>query len=292
MSSLLVELLAQRPVLLDGAWGTQLQLRGLPVGACPELWNLDHPDRVEAVARAYVEAGSRIVLTNTFGGNRYTLAQHGLADRVAEVNRAGAAISKRAAGSRAAVFGSIGPTGKMLLMGEVTEEELAETFLEQALALQDGGADGIVLETFADLAEAQAGLRAAREAGLPVAVSFAYLYGERQDRTMMGVTPAEQVAGLPEADILGANCGPGVEPYLEVCRQLRAATSKPLWIKPNAGLPRLVDGQAVYDMQPGPFAAQAIRLREAGADFIGGCCGTTPDFIRALRQLLTVGGGQ
>ena len=157
MHPTIATLLGKTPVVLDGAWGTQLQAQGLEIGANPDIWNLEHPERVEAVARGYVEAGSQIILTNTFGANRYILERHGLAARAAEINRAGAAISKRAAGGKALVFASIGPTGKMLMMGDVTPEEMQEVFREQAQALADGGADGLLIETMSDLEEVKVG---------------------------------------------------------------------------------------------------------------------------------------
>lgn len=274
-----------RPILLDGAWGTQLQARGLAVGASPEAWNLERPEAVEEVARAYREAGSAVILTNTFGGNRLVLERHGLAGQVAEINRRGVELSRAGAGDQALVFASVGPTGRLLLMEETTEEELHEVFTEQIDALVAGGAQGLVLETFSDLGEIGQALTAARRTGLPVVASLVYDAGEKFDRTLMGVSPAQQAEALAEADVLGANCGRGIAPYLEVCRQLRAASRHPLWIKPNAGLPRMVEGRAVYSMSPAEFASFAPAFREAGADFLGGCCGTSPDFIRALAQL-------
>lgn len=277
---------AGTPVLTDGAWGTELQARGLVAGECPDAWNFAHPDRVEDVARAYVEAGSRVILTNTFRSNRITLAGHGLAERTAEINRAGAAISKRAAAGRARVFASIGPTGKMLMAGETTEEELRDVFLEQARALAEGGADALVIETMADLAEAKAALCAARQTGLPVVVSMVFDTGRNKDRTMMGDTPEKAARELAEAgaDVVGANCGVGIAGYVEVCRRFHAATNLPVWIKANAGLPELVEGRTVYRMTPGEFAGFLPALKEAGASFAGGCCGTGPAFLRAMAQ--------
>lgn len=285
---LIAELLASAPVVTDGAWGTQLQARGLPAGQCPDAWNLERPSEVEAVARAYVEAGSQIILTNTFRANRLALAGYGLAHRVREINRAGAEISRRAAGGSARVFASMGPTGRMLMIGETTEEELQQVFAEQAQALAEGGADGIVVETMSDLAEAAIAVRAARATGLPVVASMVFDSGKNLDRTMMGVTPEQAAVGLREAgaDVVGANCGQGVAGYVAVCRRLRAAAEVPVWIKANAGLPELVNGVPVYRMRPEEFAGYVPALVEAGASFIGGCCGTHPEFIRAIRRAL------
>ncbi len=280
--------IANGPVILDGGWGTQLQLRGLEVGAHPDIWNLTAPEKVEAVARAYVEAGSGIILTNTFGSTKYTLQRHGYDGKVAEINRAGAEISKRAAGTRAKVFASMGPSGVMLMMGEVKPEELSDAFLEQAAALASAGADAIVVETMSDPAEAAIAVKAAKSTGLPVAVSFVFDSGKDKDRTMMGTTPEQVVQQMTDAgaDIIGSNCGQGIDGFIPICRRIRAATNLPVWMKANAGLPEIVDGKTVYRQSPEAFAEKAIALVEAGANFVGGCCGTSPDFIRALAATL------
>ncbi len=279
-------LLAARPVLTDGAWGTQLQAEGLQPHECPDSWNLTHPDRVLRVARAYVEAGSQVILTNTFGANAVRLAGYGLADQGAAINRAGVAISREAAANRARVFASLGPTGKMLLDGAITVAELDRVFGEQAAALAEAGADALVVETFSDLEEAGRAIAAARRTGLPVVASLVFDSGRDKDRTMMGVTPERAAKALEEmgADVMGANCGQGIAGYVSVCRRMRSATAAPLWIKANAGLPELEAGRAVYGIEAEEFAGYGPALVEAGADFIGGCCGTTPEFIRALRM--------
>lgn len=286
--SLVVELLKATPVITDGAWGTQLQARGLAAGACPDAWNLERPGEVEAVARAYVEAGSQVILTNTFRANRLALAGYGLADRVTAINRAGALISRRAAGTAVRVFASMGPSGRMLMTGETSEAELAEAFTEQARALAEGGADGLVVETMSDLREACIAVSAARVTGLPVVASMVFDSGKKRDRTMMGVTPEQAARELSEAgaDVIGANCGQGVAGYVEICRRLRAAADRPVWIKANAGMPELADGVPVYRMTPEEYAAYVPALLQAGAFFIGGCCGTGPEFIRAICKAL------
>jgi methionine synthase I (cobalamin-dependent) len=286
--SLIDDLVAAGPVLTDGAWGTQFQARGLAAGELPDAWNLTHPERVEAVARAYVEAGSRVILTNTFRANRLALAAYGLADRIAEINRAGVAISRRAAGGSAKVFASIGTTGKLLVTGETTEEELHAVFAEQVRALAESGADAILLETMTDLTEAAIAVRAARETGLPVVASMVFDSGKNKDRTMMGATPERAAAELVKAgaDAVGANCGAGIAAYVPICERFRAATDRPIWIKPNAGLPELIDGRTIYRTSPEDFAAYVPALVRAGASFIGGCCGTDPEFIRATRAAL------
>lgn len=285
MSQLIERLVGGGTVVTDGAWGTQLQQRGLADGVCPDAWNLSHADRVEEVPRAYAEAGSDIVLTNTFRANRPALAGYDLANRVEEINRAGAEISLRAAKDRAHVFGSIGPSGKMLLTGEITAAELQEAFSQQAAALAAAHVAGLVIETMSDLAEAKIALAAAKATGLPVVVCMVFDAGKELDRTMMGDT-AEHVAReltAAGADVVGANCGQGIESYVRVCRQLRAATDLPIWIKANAGVPQIEDGEIVYRTTVEEFAQHGPALVEAGARFVGGCCGTGPAFIQALR---------
>lgn len=269
-------------LITDGAWGTELQARGLAAGECPDGWNLTHADSVLAVAAAYADAGSQIVLTNTFRANRIALTGYGLADRADAINRAGVELSRRGAAGRAKVFASIGPSGKMLVAGEVTEDALRSAYLEQAQALAAAGADALVIETMSDINEAAIAVEAARTTGLPVAACMVYDTGRNKDRTMMGTTPEQATARLVEAgaDIVGANCGCGIEGYVAIAARLRAATDRPIWIKANAGLPELVDGRVTYRMTPDQFAAHARKME--GVSYIGGCCGTTPEFIRAL----------
>lgn len=288
MAPLIEELIAAGPVLLDGAWGTELQARGLDPRELPDVWNLEHPDRVEAVARAYVEAGSQVILTNTFRANRVALGERAGAEQLAALNRAGVEISRRAAGERARVFASIGPSGKLLASGEVDEAALRAAFAEQARALASAGADAIAIETMSDLAEARLAIEAARDTGLPVVACATFDSGRNRDRTMTGATPAEAAEALTAAgaDVVGANCGSGIEDYVSICGRLAAATPRPLWIKPNAGLPELERGEVVYRTTPDAFAAHLDALVEAGARFIGGCCGSDPRFIEALQNKL------
>ncbi|HEU6447562.1 MAG TPA: homocysteine S-methyltransferase family protein [Verrucomicrobiae bacterium] len=286
---LIEELVSRGTVLTDGAWGTQLQARGLAVGEVPDLWNLTQPEKVAEVARAYVQAGSQIILTNTFGANRIRLAETGEVARVTEINEAGARISREAAAGRALVFASIGPTGKMLMNGDVTENELQIAFTEQAEALAHGGADGIVIETMADLDEARIAIQAAKSTKLPVVASMVFDSGKDKDRTMMGATPERSAAALIDAgaDAIGANCGQGIAGFVSICARLKKVSAgHPIWIKANAGLPQMRDGKAIYAMTPAEFSGYVPALLKAGANFIGGCCGTSPEFIRALRQKL------
>ncbi len=288
MASLIDELLSDGPVVTDGAWGTQLQERGLVSGDCPDEWNLLHPERVEEVPRAYVQAGSQIVLTNTFRANRLALAGCNLAEKTEAINRAGAEISLQAAGGQARVFGSIGPSGIMLMTGQVTEEELASAFAQQAEALAGAGVDALVIETMSDLVEAKIALTAATATGLPVIACMIFDSGKQLDRTMMGNTAKQAAEELTAAgaSVIGANCGQGIESYVEVCRQLRAATDLPIWIKANAGVPKVDGDQVIYRTTPEVFATHCPALVEAGASFIGGCCGTGPEFIAAAKRTI------
>lgn len=285
-TSLIDELIATGPVLTDGAWGTELQARGLPAGEIGDLWNLVHPERVEAVARAYVDAGSRIILTNTFRANRIALERHADESRVVEINRSGVEVSRRAARGRALVFASIGPSGKLLVTGEIDAARLAAAFAEQAQALAGAGADALVVETMSDLDEARIAVTAAAATGLPVMACMVFDSGKQHDRTMMGITPQQAAVELVRAgaQVIGANCGIGIEAYVPVCAALASATDRPIWIKPNAGLPAVVDGKIIYHMTPSEFASHAPALLAAGARFIGGCCGSTPEFVAALRR--------
>jgi methionine synthase I (cobalamin-dependent) len=275
-------------MLTDGALGTEYQKLGLAAGHCADFWTLEAPDRVLQVTRSYVDAGSQAVLTTTFRANRITLADYGRAGDVVAINRAAVAICREAAAGKALVLGSVGPTGKMLITGEVSEADLALAFAEQCEALAGAGVDAIILETFSDLAEASIGLSAARNTGVPAIVSFAFDTGRNNDRTMMGVTPEEAARKMTDAGAyaVGANCGVGFDAYVNICSRLRAATPLPVWIKPNAGLPEIVEGRAAYRSMPADFAFKVPAYIDAGANFIGGCCGTTPEFIRAAAELL------
>jgi 5-methyltetrahydrofolate--homocysteine methyltransferase len=285
---LIQKLTAQRVQVTDGAWGTQLQMKGLPSGACPDAWNLTEPDKVREVAAAYVEAGSDLILTNTFGASSFILERHGIEDQVVEINTAGVRLSKEAAQDRSLVFASIGPTGVMLMMGQVKPEELKDAFLVQATAMAEAGADGIVIETMSDPQEAALAVEAAKTTGLPVVACMVFDSGADKDRTMMGTTPEEAATILTEAgaDVIGSNCGQGIAGFVPICQRLSAATDRPIWIKGNAGLPEMVDGQSVYRQTAEEFAGFIPALVEAGASFIGGCCGTSPEFIAVVKKTI------
>jgi methionine synthase I (cobalamin-dependent) len=286
MHPLIRELTARGPVLTDGAWGTQLQARGLPIGDFPDSWNLEHPARVLEVAQAYVAAGSQIILTNTFGSNRLRLAETPWAHKIAEINHNGVALSRQAAGTKARVFASIGPTGKMLVAGDTTTAELQAVYEEQADALASASPDALVVETMSDLEEAQIAVAAACRTSLPVVACMVFDTGKDRDRTMMGITPEEAAQALAAAGaaVVGANCGQGIAAFEPICRRLRAASQLPIWIKPNAGMPEMVGGHTVYRTSAVEFASHGVALVAAGASFLGGCCGTTPEFIRELAR--------
>jgi 5-methyltetrahydrofolate--homocysteine methyltransferase len=274
--------LAAGLMISDGAWGTQLQARGLEPGTNPDTWNLTHPDKVEEVARAYADAGSQVILTNTFRANAIAMPES-VSDLDA-INRTGVEISKRGAAGRALVFASIGPIGKILMSGEVTPEQVLAAFAAQAKSLAVAGADALLIETMSDIEEARLAVEAAKQTGLPVLASFAFDSGKNKDRTMMGSTPEAVAEAMVEAgaDAVGSNCGVGVESSVPICERLHAACSLPIWMKPNAGLPKM-EGTAIrYETSADYFASYFAALRDAGASFVGSCCGSTPDFIRAL----------
>lgn len=288
MHPLIKSLIKSGPVVTDGSWGTQMQKRGLKRGECPDSWNLNHPEQVLAVARQYVDAGSQIILTNTFGGSRLALKKFELGEKTVEINMTGVEISKKAAGDRAYVFASIGPTGMMLVTRETTEEELQQVFEEQADAQARAGADGIIVETMIDVVEAKIAATAAKQTGLPVIVSMVYDSGENKDRTMMGDSPEQVLEELMSIGIdgIGANCGQGIEAFLPICSRLRQATDLPIWMKPNAGLPEIVDDKTVFRTTAREFVQYIPELIQAGAGFIGGCCGTDQGFVKAIRETI------
>jgi 5-methyltetrahydrofolate--homocysteine methyltransferase len=288
MNEFIAGLIKDGPVLTDGSWGSLMMKQGLKPGVAPDSWNLTDPDKVEDIARQYVDAGSRIILTNTFGANRFVLGKFGMEDKAVEINKKGVEISRKAAGGKAFVFASIGPSGKLLITKDVTEEGLMEAFVEQAEALAAAGADAIVVETMMDLNEARIAAAAAKKTGLPVIACLVFDAGKNKDRTMIGNTPEQAVEVLTGigVDGIGANCGQGIEGFIPICKRMRSATTLPLWMKPNAGSPEVIGGQTVYSTSATDFARHIPALIDAGANFIGGCCGTDREFIIEVKTAL------
>ena len=297
MASLLERITAGEILISDGAWGTFLQAKGLQPGECPESWNITHPDDVRAIAAAYVAAGSDIVETDSFGATAYKLREFGLEDKVAEYNTAAARLSKEAIGNKGYVAASIGPTGQIVEDegGDVTEADLYHAFQQQVIALAAGGADALCIETMSSVSEAVQAIKAAKaHTHLPVICTFTFEPGERGFRTMMGVAPARaaEEAVAAGADIIGANCGNGIANMVEITRQLRAAApDTPILIHANAGMPVYEHGKTVFTETPADMAARVADLIHAGANIIGGCCGTTPDHIAALAQAAVAAAG-
>ena len=287
----ILERLSRGDVLIsDGATGTYLQDRGLEAGGCPEEFNASHPEVVRGMSAAYFEAGSDMVLTNSFGGNRFMLKKYGYGDRLREFNRLAAEHARSAAPPSGYVVGSVGPSGEFLEpLGEVTETEMYEAFVEQVTALEEGGADAVVVETMTAIEEVTLAVRAAKEnTDLTVMATMVFDKGPRGFFTMMGVTPARAAVELSAAgaDVVGSNCGNGIERMLEVAVEMRQATDAYMLVHSNAGLPELRNGEVVYPEEPEWMAERFQALVEAGVNIVGGCCGTNPNHIRALASRL------
>jgi len=276
-------------LLADGAWGTEFFKRGLMQGSPPDEWNLTHPEIVRDITRDYLDAGVDVILTNTFGANRWRLEPHGLSAHVKEINCAAVAIARETASDRALVAGDIGPSARFLALGEVTPEELYDVFIEQARTLGEEGVEWIVVESMTDVEEMAIAVRAAVDAThLPVVASMTYNKTPKGYRTMMGNPPEICVKKAVEAGaaLIGANCGSGIEDYVPLAPILRALTALPLWVKANAGIPHIINGKVAYPLTPQEYASFAPALIEAGVNVIGGCCGTDPLFIRELATKL------
>jgi len=275
----------------DGAWGTFLHKKGLKPGECPELWNIDKPGEVLDIAQKYIESGADMIKSDSFGGSCFKLEHYGLADRAAEINEAAARISRQAAGEEHWVIASIGPTGKMLVTEEVTEQELYDAFKIQAVAFEKGGADAACIETMSDPGEACQAIRAVKEnTKLEVICTFTFEKTTKGDyRTMMGADPVSAMNAAIEAgaDIVGPNCGNGIDRMIDIVSQMRAVNKEiPILVHANAGLPKNTDGVITFPETPQDMAALAPRLAAAGANIIGGCCGTTPAHIKAIKEAL------
>ncbi|MCB0731470.1 MAG: homocysteine S-methyltransferase family protein [Ignavibacteriae bacterium] len=289
MASLIEKINQGKVLVSDGAWGTFLHQSGLQPGECPELWNVTNPDAVFKIAKSYVDAGADMILTNTFGGSPSKLKHYGLDDRTYELNKVGAEISRKAAGDDKLVLGSIGPTGVILMMGEVSEEELFEGFKIQAKGLADGGVDAIVVETMSAIDEAVLAIKAAKEVcDLEVLCTFTFEKTvDGKYKTMMGITPTQMLEAVKEAgaSIIGANCGNGFENMIDIVKEFRNVDKlTPVLIHANAGKPILEEGKTVFPETPEIMVSRVDELISCGANIIGGCCGTTPAHISALSK--------
>ncbi len=280
---------SNRFIVGDGAMGTMLQEAGLTTGGAPELWNVERPEVLRGIYQAYVDAGSQMFETNTFGGTSFRLKLHGLQDRVGELNRAGAALAREVAGEDILVAGSIGPTGELMEpMGILTYETAVEAFAEQAAALEDGGVDLFVIETMSDLDEVKAAVEGCQRASdLPIATTMTF---DTNYHTMMGVNPTVAMRTLADigVKIIGANCGNGPDEIRRVVREMAAVRPEGVYLmaQSNAGLPKWVDGEIVYDGTPEVMADYALDMAAIGVDIIGGCCGSTPAHIEAMKTAL------
>ncbi|MCH8843708.1 MAG: homocysteine S-methyltransferase family protein [SAR324 cluster bacterium] len=289
--STIVERLARGETLIsDGGTGTYLQAHGLEPGGCPEEFNASRPDVIRGMAKAYFDAGSDLVLTNSFGGSRFMQKKYGYGDRVREFNRLAAEHARSQAPPGCHVVGSVGPTAEFLQpLGAVSENEMYDAFVEQITSLEEGGADAVLIETMTALEEAALAIRAAKEnTGLIVIATMTFDKGPRGFFTMMGITPERAVVELREAgaDIVGTNCGNGIELMIEIFRQMREATDGYLLVHSNAGIPEMKKGAIIYPETPQFMAERFKMLAGLGANIVGGCCGTGPEHIRALHAAL------
>jgi 5-methyltetrahydrofolate--homocysteine methyltransferase len=289
MEDLLPRLRRREIVIADGAWGSLLMARGLQPGACPELFHLEQPDVVAEIATLYLDAGAGLVTTNTFGGSPLKLAPYGLENRTEEINRRAVEIVREVVGDRAWVSASVGPSGTILKpYGDTDERAVEESFRRQIRVLADAGADLICVETMTDLREASLAVKAAKEIApsLPVMATMTFDRIPRGFFTIMGVSVEQAATGLAGAgaDVVGSNCGHGSDEMIEIARELTQCSALPILIQPNAGLPETRDGNLVYPESPEFMAERARILADLGVAVIGGCCGTTPEHIRAMRE--------
>ena len=291
MNTIIQEIQKGKLLVSDGAWGTFLQQKGLKPGECPEEWNISRTADVFEIAQSYIEAGADMIETNSFGGNWFKLKNYGFEDRVFEINKAAAEISRKAAGTDRFVLGSVGPTGKLLMMEEVTESEMYEAFKEQSIALEAGGVDAIMIETMTDLDEARIAVKAAKEntnCEVFCTMTFDKIIGG-EFRTMMGISPTEMTEALVEtgADVIGANCGNGIADMIGIVKEIRQVNATiPILIHANAGMPHYCDGETTFPETPDDMAGRVKEIIAAGANIIGGCCGTTPDHICEVNRIV------
>ena len=286
----ILELAKKKTVIFDGAMGTMVMAAGLKAGESPELWNIEKPSLVAEIHRQYYEAGSDAVHTNTFGGNAVKLADRGLAEKTEKINVEAARLAREACPAGKFVAGDIGPTGKLLKpLGDLAIEEAEEAFFRQAQALVKGGVDLVSIETMFSLQEALAALRAAKKLGaVTVIAALTFNRTKKGFFTMMGEGVKQAVSAFEEAgaDVIASNCSLGSSDMIDLTKELRAATRRPVLVQPNAGKPETQMGVTFYRQTPAEFAQDGKEIRNSGADMIGGCCGTNPEFIRSLVHAL------
>jgi 5-methyltetrahydrofolate--homocysteine methyltransferase len=286
----IVSKLPSQVLVCDGAMGTELQRRGLPSGSCPEEYNVAHPEVVEGILQGYLEMGADILTTNSFGANRFRLKEYGYESRVKEFCKRSVEIARDVSRGKSYIAGSLGPTGQILEpYGPAPQSEVAEAFREQADALAEAGVDLILIETMMSIDEAELAVKAAKRiSGLVVSATMSFEVGPKGARTMWGVDIPTAVSRLTGAgaDIIGSNCGQGFDDMVRIVQEMRPLTPKPLIAQPNAGLPQWVDGKPIYSETPATIRPKVEALIRSGANIVGGCCGTTPDHIRIIREVV------
>ena len=284
---MLKELLKRDYVILDGAMGTNLFMKGLTSGECPESWNIDNPKKIFEIHESFVNAGSDIIVTNTFGGNQFRLKLHQLESKVKELNYSGAQIARKSAGKKVFIAGSIGPSGEILEpLGNLKYELAVKAFGEQSLALAEGGVDMLWLETFSDIKELQAALEGSMQTGLPIVATMSF---DTVGKTMMGVSPNEFVSFMEKQHNVfayGANCGLGFDELLQTVGQMQNAGGKNVVAKSNLGIPVFHNGLIKYNTTEKSLLDYAVKARNMGALFIGGCCGTEAKHIKKVKEIL------
>lgn len=286
----LLQTIEQRPLVCDGAMGTLLQARGMPLDVCPEVWGIENAEVLLEIHREYLDAGADVILTSSLGGNSFKLKKYGVTTSATEIARGLAEIALKATGPGQHVLGDVGPTGDFMQpLGLATEDDFYQAFLAQCQGFADAGVAGIIVETMMDLNEAKVAVRAAKDTGLPVIGSLSFNPDPNGFRTMMGVSPEATVTGLLEAgaDVIGTNCGSVLmEQMPELIGQFKKAGAPYVLVEANAGLPEIVEGRTVFGQTPAQMGKSIESVLKAGANIVGGCCGTTPAHIRCIADIV------